>query len=135
MGDPDWAHDERYSQWLNRHLLGDEITPHIEEWVSGQEKEELFHHLQGNAIAAVPVNTAEDAVHSRQMEHRSFFAEMEHPEAGTVKYPTAGYKFSRTPWKGQRAAPLLGEHNMLVLGERLRYGREALVKMREAGIV
>jgi crotonobetainyl-CoA:carnitine CoA-transferase CaiB-like acyl-CoA transferase len=135
MGDPDWANDERYSQWLNRHLLGDEITPHIQEWVRGQKKEELFHHLQDNAIAAAPVNTAEDVVNSSQMESRGFFAEVEHPEAGRLKYPTAGYKFSRTPWKGERPAPLLGQHNEAILCERLGYNKQALVRMKESGVV
>ena len=135
MGDPSWAEDERYSLWLNRHLLGDEITPRIEEWAQHQKKDDLFHHLQDNAIAAVPVNTAEDLAKSPQMEARGFFAEVEHAEAGRLKYPTAGYKLSRTPWKAERAAPLLGEHNELVLSERLGYDRQALVKMREAGVI
>ena len=30
---------------------------------------------------------------------------------GTIRYPRAGYKFTRTPVEMRRRAPLLGEHN------------------------
>lgn len=135
MGNPAWAEDEKFSQWLSRHLSGDEINPHIREFVKQYEKEELFHQLQNKAIAAAPVNTAEDLVKSPQTEARGFFAEIDHPQAGKLKYPTAPYKFSRTPWKAERAAPLIGEHNEFVYCDRLGYDKRDLVAMKEAGII
>jgi CoA:oxalate CoA-transferase len=135
MGNPAWAEDERFSQWLSRHLSGDEINPHLREFVKQYKKEELFHQLQDNAIAAAPVNTAEDLVKSPQTEARGFFAEIDHPQAGKLKYPTAPYKFSRTPWKAERAAPLIGEHNEFVYCDRLGYDKRDLVAMKEAGII
>ena len=135
MGNPTWADDERFNQWLNRHLSGDDINPHVEEFVQQYNKDELFHRLQSNAIAAVPVNTAEDTAKSEQLKSRGFFAEIEHPEAGTLRYPTASYKYSDTIWGAEKAAPLLGEHNGLVYCERLGYSKQELVKMRETGVI
>jgi crotonobetainyl-CoA:carnitine CoA-transferase CaiB-like acyl-CoA transferase len=135
MGNPAWAEDEKFSQWLSRHLSGDEINPHIREFVKQYKKEELFHQLQNKAIAAAPVNTAEDLVKSPQTEARGFFAEIDHPKAGKLKYPTAPYKFSRTPWKAERAAPLIGEHNEFVYCDRLGYDKRDLVAMKEAGVI
>ena len=135
MGNPAWAEDERFSQWLSRHLSGDEINPHVREFVKQYKKEELFHQLQNKAIAAAPVNTAEDLVKSPQTEARGFFAEIDHPKAGKLKYPTAPYKLSRTPWKAERAAPLIGEHNEFVYCDRLGYDKRDLVAMKEAGII
>ena len=135
MGNPAWAEDERFSQWLSRHLSGDEINPPVREFVKQYKKEELFHQLQNKAIAAAPVNTAEDLVKSPQTEARGFFAEIDHPKAGKLKYPTAPYKFSRTPWKAERAAPLIGEHNEFVYCDRLGYDKRDLVAMKEAGII
>ncbi|UCC59449.1 MAG: CoA transferase [Dehalococcoidia bacterium] len=135
MGNPAWADDERFNQWLSRHMSGDDINPHVQEFVGQYNKEELFHRLQDSAIAAAPVNTAEDLLKSSQMEYRGFFTEIEHSKAGRLKYPTAGYKFSKTPWTAERAAPLLGQHNEDIYCERLGYSKEDLVSMREAGVI
>ena len=135
MGNPSWANDERFGTWLERHLYGDEINPRVGELLRQYRKEEIFHQLQAKAISASPVNTAEDAVKSPQLEHRSFFSEIDHPEAGRLKYPTAPYKFSKTPWRAERAAPLLGQHNEFVYCGRLGYDRQDLVRMRESGVI
>jgi crotonobetainyl-CoA:carnitine CoA-transferase CaiB-like acyl-CoA transferase len=135
MGNPAWADDERFGQWLSRHISGDDINPHMEELVQQYNKDDLFHRLQANAIAAVPVNTAEDLMNSPQLEQRGFFRDVEHPKAGSLKYPTAGYKLSRTPWNADNAAPLLGQHNELVYCGRLGYHRQELGKMRETGVI
>jgi crotonobetainyl-CoA:carnitine CoA-transferase CaiB-like acyl-CoA transferase len=135
LGNPEWSKDERFALWLNRHFLGDEITPHVEEFVAQHEKEELFHRLQANALAAAPVNSAKDLVNSAQTEARGFFQEVDHAEAGRLKYPAGPYKFSRTPCRAQRAAPLLGQHNELVYCGRMGYDKDDLVKLREAGVI
>ncbi len=135
MGNPQWAQDERFNKWLNRHLYADEINPRIREWAKTQKKEELFSKLQANAIVGVPVNTSEDLVKSPQLECRAFFAEANHPSAGKLKYPTAPYKFSETPSKIERTAPLLGEHNEAMYCGRLGYSKEELAKLKESGII
>jgi crotonobetainyl-CoA:carnitine CoA-transferase CaiB-like acyl-CoA transferase len=135
MGNPSWAKDERFNTWWERHIYSDAINPHVGEWLQQYQKEEIFHQLQAEAIAAAPVNTAEEVVKSPQLEHRGFFAEIDHPKAGKLKYPTASYKFSRTPWRAERAAPLLGQHNEFVYCERLGYNRQDVVRMRESGVI
>ena len=135
MGAPPWAKNERFSQFALRSLHGDEIGPHVEEFVLQYKKEDLFHQLQANALAASPVNTAEDVVKSTQMGERGFFSEIDHPEAGRLKYPTVSYKYSKTPCSMERAAPLLGQHNEFIYCGRLGYDKQDLVKMRESGII
>jgi crotonobetainyl-CoA:carnitine CoA-transferase CaiB-like acyl-CoA transferase len=136
MGNPAWADDEKFMSWAGRHWwAGTEINPRVQEWVRQFKKDELFEKLQANGVSAVPVASAEDLVNSVQMAERGFFMPIDHPEAGTIRYPTAPYQFSETPWRGERAAPLLGEHNELVLCQRLGFSREELAKLAEAGIV
>lgn len=134
MGNPQWAQDERFNKWLNRHLYADEINPRIRAWAKTQKKEELSQKLQANAIVGVPVNTSEDLFISPQLESRGFFAEVNHPSAGRLKYPTVPYKFSVTPSKVERA-PLLGEHNEAIYCGRLGYAKEELAKLKESGII
>ncbi len=135
MGNPEWAQDERFASWAGRHWwAGTEINPRISEWVSQYTKDELFHRLQAAGVAAVPVMTSEDLAKSPQLKERGFFAEIAHPEAGSLRYPTVSYQFSETPWRGS-PAPLLGQHNELIYCERLGYSRQELTKLATAGII
>jgi crotonobetainyl-CoA:carnitine CoA-transferase CaiB-like acyl-CoA transferase len=43
--------------------------------------------------------------------------------------------FSRTPWQLRRGAPLLGEHNAMIFGERLGISADDLASMRRDGII
>ena len=81
------------------------------------------------------VNTVEDLVNWEQLNARGFFTDVEHPAMGSVKIPTAAYRFSRTPVSYGRAAPLLGEHNGQILGGRLGHSGEELSRMRGCGII
>ncbi len=135
MGNPQWAQDARFDKWLNRHLYADEINPRIREWAKTQKKEELFHKLQASALAGVPVNTSEDLVKSPQLEARGFFAEVKHSSAGKLKYPTVPYKFSGTPCRMERAAPLLGQDNELIYCGSLGYTKEELIALKESGVI
>jgi crotonobetainyl-CoA:carnitine CoA-transferase CaiB-like acyl-CoA transferase len=135
MGNPEWALDEKFLSWTNRHLYADEINPRVQAWVRQFKKDELLHKLQARGVAAAPVNTTEDLAQSVQLQEREFFAEIEHPLTGTLKYPTAAYQFSRTPLKAARPAPLLGQHNEQVYCGRLGFGKDQLTKLREAGVI
>jgi len=81
------------------------------------------------------VNSAADVFNSPQMNERGFFVEIDHPEAGKLRYPSASYKFSETPWRVSRAASLLGEHNLEVYCGRLGYSTEELAEMKASGII
>jgi crotonobetainyl-CoA:carnitine CoA-transferase CaiB-like acyl-CoA transferase len=135
MGNPPWALDEKYLSWANRHWYSYEINPRVQEWVQQFKREELFHRLQAKSVAVAPVNTAEDLAKSVQLHERGFFTEIEHILAGILKYPTAAYQFSRTPWKAIRPAPLLGQDNEQVYCGRLSFSKNELTKLREAGVI
>ncbi|GIX48489.1 MAG: hypothetical protein KatS3mg131_2700 [Candidatus Tectimicrobiota bacterium] len=80
------------------------------------------------------VATPADLYASPQLQARGFFERVEHPELGTLLLPTAAYRFSQTPWRLQRPAPRLGEHNAEVYGE-LGYTAADLVALRQCGVI
>jgi crotonobetainyl-CoA:carnitine CoA-transferase CaiB-like acyl-CoA transferase len=135
VGNKEWAEDERYTVMVNRWQHTDELSQQIDEWVQQFQKEDLFNKLQKNGIAAAPVNTAEDIVKSHQMKVRDFFKEVDHPCSGRLKYPDAPYKLSASPSRLERSAPLLGQHNSQIYGDRLGYDKHDLVRMAEVGII
>ena len=135
LGNPDWAQDEKYEEEINTYLHAQEINKHIAEWMINQTKEEVYHRAQALNCPAGMVTTVEDLVASEQLKARGFFADVEHPEMGKFKCPTASYHFSKTPMRLEHPAPLLGEHNEEILIKRLGYTPEELAQMRGAGSI
>jgi crotonobetainyl-CoA:carnitine CoA-transferase CaiB-like acyl-CoA transferase len=135
MGDPEWAQDERYKDMGSRIAHCEEIEPLISQWMLNHTREEIYHRAQALSIPTGPVLSAEEIVSSEQAKARGFFSEIEHPEIGRVKIPSAPYQFSETPWAVEHPAPLLGEHNEEVYCQRLGYSKQDLVKLGQTGII
>lgn len=135
MGNPEWAQDERYMDEFTRAQHGEELNKYIGEWMMNHTKEEIYHRAQAISCPIGAVTTVEDLLNSEQLKARGFFVDVDHPEMGKVKFPAAPYRFSTTPWRVERPAPLLGEHNKEIYCNRLGYRREDLAKMRGAGII
>ncbi|MGQ9573328.1 MAG: CaiB/BaiF CoA transferase family protein [Dehalococcoidia bacterium] len=135
MGNPAWAQDEKCRDEFARIKYRDEIQPRLEEWMSHHPKEELYHECQRFGVPAGPVLTSAEVVNWQQTRERGFFASLDHPQAGRLEYPTAAYRMSETPWRGERAAPLLGEHNEQIYCGRLGYSPKELTRMAAAGII
>lgn len=68
-------------------------------------------------IWAGPVYGYADLVQDPQIRHNGTFVTYEHPTEGSVTVPGFPYKFSATPPRIDRGAPLVGEHTREVLSE------------------
>lgn len=68
-------------------------------------------------VWAGPVYSYEDVVNDPQVQFNGTFVEYEHPTEGPVKTPGFPIKFSRTPSRVARGAPLAGEHTREILME------------------
>jgi CoA:oxalate CoA-transferase len=135
MGNPAWAQDEKCRDEFARMKHRDEIQPRLEEWMAQHSKEEVYHEGQSHSVPGGPVRTVAEIANWPQARQRGFFAHLDHPEAGRLEYPTAAYRMSETPWRGERAAPLLGEHNEQVYCGRLGYSPEELARMVADGVI
>jgi len=135
LGDPAWAHEEKFQGELGKYKYAQEISGHIADWIKDYTKEELYHRCQALNCPIGMVTTVADLVASEQLETRGFFGEIEHPVMGIVNCPTSPYRFSETPHRFHRPAPMLGEHNEEIFINRLGYSREDLVRMRGVGVI
>ena len=125
----DWCKDER-----GRLEHRDEAREHVEEWAAGLTRDEIYHLCQAEGVPAGPVRDVAEVRAWEQAKAREFFVELEHPEVGTRVYPTAPYRFSKTPWAGS-PAPLLGEHNQEVYCDGLGHSRQDLARLAAAGVI
>jgi crotonobetainyl-CoA:carnitine CoA-transferase CaiB-like acyl-CoA transferase len=114
MGDPEWAKADWCQTERGRFEHAAEIRPRIDAWAAGLTRDEIYHRCQVEGTPVGPVRNTAEVSEWEQARARGFFVELDHPEAGVQRYPTAAYRLSQTPWCGRRA-PLLGEHNAEVL--------------------
>jgi crotonobetainyl-CoA:carnitine CoA-transferase CaiB-like acyl-CoA transferase len=116
MGDPDWATDDRYATRDARQKNSPSLWKLLSEWSSNHSKHEIARWGQEQRIPCFAVNTVLDLLNDEHLAQREFFVELNHPVAGTLKYPGAAYRFSNTQLPlSARPAPLLGEHNRSIL--------------------
>jgi crotonobetainyl-CoA:carnitine CoA-transferase CaiB-like acyl-CoA transferase len=135
MGNPAWSQEENCRDETTRSQHRDEIQPLLEEWMAQHPKEELYHKGQALSVPIGPVRTAAEIANWPQARERGFFAHLDHPQTGGLEYPTVAYKMSETPWRGERAAPLLGEHNEQIYCGRLGYSAEQMASMAADGAI
>jgi len=96
--------------------LRDEIDAHMLPWLVTHEKEDIYHRAQALGLPFGYAATPADLFDVEQLQYRQFFQSIDHPVAGTARYPTVAAKFSDGLWELGRA-PLLGEHTDEVLSE------------------
>ena len=68
-------------------------------------------------IWAGPVYGYQELVDDPQIAHNGTFVEYDHPTEGRIKTPGFPYKFSKTPARIERGAPVVGQHSREVLAE------------------
>ncbi|MCX8073509.1 MAG: CoA transferase [Candidatus Binatia bacterium] len=111
MGHPEWADLEIFADRLSRARNWDALKLLMQEWMSEQSVQDLYHAGQARRIPLAPVSTMGDLLDSKHLAARGFFAVIEQPDVGQTTLPGAPYRLSRTPWQLRRPAPRLGEHN------------------------
>ncbi len=125
MGNPDWAKEPRFATLLGRKHDEDELDTLVEAWTRQQTAQAVMDCLQRAGVPAGIVQNGQDLLeHDRHLRERRAFVAVEHPEAGTLEHPVLGFRLSAMADAGLRPAPLLGEHNYLVLGELLGMAEE-----------
>ena len=121
LDDTAWM-DDFPANWMERGLTPERIAicrQHITSWLRGMDKEDAAAAAQKLGLTLAPVNNVSDLPRSAQLQHRGFFAEVEHPVQGRALYPTTPYKLSATPARIEQAAPLLGRHDESALRKRV----------------
>jgi crotonobetainyl-CoA:carnitine CoA-transferase CaiB-like acyl-CoA transferase len=85
---------------------------------------EFFVEAQRRDFACAIVYSPEEVLTDPHFASRGFPTEVEHPELGRrFTYPGAPFLAPTAPWAISRRAPLIGEHNQLII-DPLRFSRE-----------
>jgi crotonobetainyl-CoA:carnitine CoA-transferase CaiB-like acyl-CoA transferase len=134
MGNPDWAKADWCHDEAQRYQHIEEARERIREWAADLPRDEIYRRAQAEGSPAGPVRDVAEVRAWEQAQARGFFVPIEHEQAGEQVYPTAPYRFSKTPWAGS-APPLLGQHNEEVYCDRLGYSQQDLARLAALGVI
>ncbi|MBI4312458.1 MAG: CoA transferase [Chloroflexi bacterium] len=126
--------DPKFATGMGRSQHADEVDALLLPWLLQHGRNEIYHMGQQRGIGFGLVCTPADMLDSPHLKAREFFLALEHPQAGTYRYPGVPAKFSETAWRAQRA-PLLGEHNEELLCGLLGHPTSRLAEWREQGVI
>ena len=108
----------------------------IEPWCGGLPAAEVVERLNSFGVPAAELEISRGGDRNPQVNARGFYEAVEHPLAGTHRFPAFPVRFGRQPdrWFA-RPAPTLGEHNAEVLGGLLGVDEEELARLEAAQII
>ena len=138
LGQNGWAADPRFNDSFSRWKNRDELDALIGTVTSTWDAHELMHALQKDGVAAGAVLDSKDLLFDPHLGQRNFYEVVTHREStGIPPLPYAGrpWKLSKTPAVNSQPAPLMGEHNNLVLSGLLGKTAEEMAELEEAGII
>ena len=131
---PELADDSRFADMASRKKNEGELNRIIESWTQGRDRDWVVGEFCDAGLAAAPSRDGRDLYGDPQLNARSAFITIRHPELGELE-------LIRPPWvmsgcqTSARHAPLLGEHNTYVFKELLGLGEEELSDLQEKEII
>ena len=117
LGNPAELMDPKLENVQNRHPLRPVLDRIIEARTSTSDTKTFFEEFQSHRLAASPINSPSAFLEDPQTKHRQYVVEIDDPYLGRHRFPGDPYKFSESPWRIERGAPLLGEHQQAVTDE------------------
>lgn len=135
LGDPVWGRDDRFRTAEGRLRYQGEIDRHLRQWTSGRSAQEVMHLLQSVGVPAGVVQRSSDLLRDPQLAHRRFFRYMDHPEMGNIPYTGHQFRIRGYDSRPRFPAPLLGEHNELVLRGILDMTDDEITEVVAAGAI
>jgi crotonobetainyl-CoA:carnitine CoA-transferase CaiB-like acyl-CoA transferase len=135
MGNPEWMTVDIFQDMYQRAQNADAIYPLLVEWTMEHGKREIMDRCQAEGVPVTAVFTVAEAAEHPHLAARGYLTEVEHPALGRVRNLGAPFKLPASPSAAPRPAPLLGQHNAEVYGERLGLDPAALTSLQRDGVI
>ena len=125
MGRPDLIEDPRFVHNNDRVKNHAELKPIIEDWLKDWNVDDAVDAMLKAGCPAGPINTIDRVVNDPHIAGaREMFVDVEHPVAGKMKITGNQIKLTNHKIDTFTPAPLLGQHTVEVLMEKLGMTRE-----------
>ena len=134
-GKTEWARDPRFAANAERVKRRDVLVPLIEAVMHSRTQGEWLAALEAVGVPCGPVNRLDQVFADPQVRARGMRFDLPHRLSGTVPQVGNPLHFSATPVAYTQAPPLLGEHTLAVLSQRLSLSAESLADLAARGVV
>lgn len=135
MGSPGWAAATQLATLDGRLRHIDLIERHLSEWTAGHDAEALSAELQAAGLDAAAVEDMQDLLKDPQLAHRGHFHALNHPVVGRHVVEANGMRFSNSPMRFTRPAPLLAGDSKEAYCELLGLSEAEFEALAAAGVV
>ena len=134
MKNLDWVND--YDVATVSQEMIDRTNEAVEPFLMKYTMKELYEGALKRNHWLVPIGTPKSIFEDRQLAFRKFWEKIEHSELdAALTYPGWPIKQSETPWRPQRRAPLIGEHNKEIYVEELGLTNDELAILKGIGAI
>lgn len=131
IGEPTFlTMDDETDSWAQR----DYIFARTRERLLTKTSSEWLELMRAADIWCGPVYGYEDLVKDEQILHNGTFVEYDHPTEGHIKTPGFPIRFSKTPSRVERGAPITGQHTREILAEA-GFAADRIDQLLKAGVV
>jgi crotonobetainyl-CoA:carnitine CoA-transferase CaiB-like acyl-CoA transferase len=134
-GQPQWADDVRFATNKQRVAHRAELIPLIRQATVFKTTAQWVEALERAGVPCGPINDVSQVFADPQVQARGLRVDLPHALGGTVPQVASPIRLSGTPVEYRRAPPLLGEHTLEVLTGVLGLSDEAVMALREAGVL
>jgi crotonobetainyl-CoA:carnitine CoA-transferase CaiB-like acyl-CoA transferase len=131
---PDLEKDPRFHTLEKRGEHCEELIRILDEIFASKDRKGWERRLKENHCIFGRIETPEEVINDPQAMVNGFFAEIEHPAAGLVKYITTPVKFRQNPASVRTPSPEIGQHTEEILLE-LGYSWDELAVLKEQGVI
>jgi crotonobetainyl-CoA:carnitine CoA-transferase CaiB-like acyl-CoA transferase len=135
MERPELAADPRFATAVERVRNQAEAIAIVQRWLDSTPEDQAMAAMEANRVPAAPVLSAAEAMAHPHLRQRGTVRTVEDPVAGQVELPGFPLRFSAFPKPLKVHAPLLGEHNVEVLGRHLGYSEQRVRELEAQGVL
>jgi crotonobetainyl-CoA:carnitine CoA-transferase CaiB-like acyl-CoA transferase len=112
----------------------DALDAEMAAWTAGFDKFDVQRRLRAAGVPCSAVQRPQERV-DQDPDTEGLWPTVTHSAMGQVRVDGLAAKFSATPWRIERGAPCLGEHNEEVFGRLLGLTPANLAQLREEGVI
>ena len=116
---PDLAEDSRFRLNPGRVVNREALIPVLADVMKTRPRDVWLAELEAAGVPAGPINTLDQVHEDPQVIARALRLDLPHSAAGTMPAVASPLRLSATPVEYRHGPPLLGEHTVDVLKERL----------------
>ena len=128
--------DTKFATRSNRLEYWEELYNLVAPKLASWNNLDLMREAMARGLVIGLVQTPQQVVDSPHLAERGYFVELDHPEAGNLKYPSPGFLMDKeNSMEGSKSAPTLGEHNSEVFCGKLGLSPEELGLLRASQVI